>query len=85
MYGSPEVWHALMEKLADAFALYVAACAGAGADAIQLFDSWAGALSVADYREFVAPFGQSSGGRRRQSTSRPVTRTCSRTCPPAVT
>ena len=56
MYSQPEVWHALMEKLADAFALYVAACAGAGADAIQLFDSWAGALSVADYREFVAPY-----------------------------
>ena len=45
-----------MEKLAETFALYVAACAGAGADAIQLFDSWVGALSVADYREFVAPY-----------------------------
>ena len=56
MYGEPEVWHALMEKLADAFALYVRACAGAGADVIQLFDSWVGALSVADYREFVAPY-----------------------------
>ena len=56
MYAQPEVWHALMEKLADAFALYVRACAGAGADVIQLFDSWVGALSVADYREFVAPY-----------------------------
>jgi len=56
MYGEPEVWHALMEKLADAFALYVRACADAGADVIQLFDSWVGALSVADYREFVAPY-----------------------------
>jgi uroporphyrinogen decarboxylase len=56
MYGEPEVWHALMEKLADAFALYVRACAEAGADVIQLFDSWVGALSVADYREFVAPY-----------------------------
>jgi uroporphyrinogen decarboxylase len=56
MYGSPEVWHALMDKLADAFGRYVAACTGAGADAIQLFDSWAGALSVADYREFAAPY-----------------------------
>src|SRR5437868_2135809 len=56
MYSQPEVWHALMDKLAEAFALYVAACAGAGADAIQLFDSWAGALSVDDYREFVAPY-----------------------------
>ena len=56
MYGEPEVWHALMEKLADAFSLYVAACVRAGADLIQLFDSWVGALSVADYREFVAPY-----------------------------
>jgi uroporphyrinogen decarboxylase len=56
MYGQPEVWHALMEKLAEGFALYVRACVAAGADAIQLFDSWVGALSVADYREFVAPY-----------------------------
>jgi len=56
MYGEPEVWHALMEKLADAFGRYVRACADAGADVIQLFDSWAGALSVADYREFAAPY-----------------------------
>jgi uroporphyrinogen decarboxylase len=56
MYGEPEVWHPLMEKLADAFALYVRACAEAGADVIQLFDSWVGALSVADYCEFVAPY-----------------------------
>src|SRR5213593_1279183 len=48
MYGSPEVWHALMDKLAETFAAYVAACARAGADTIQLFDSWAGALSVDD-------------------------------------
>jgi uroporphyrinogen decarboxylase len=56
MYGRSEVWHALMEKLAETFSLYVRACAGAGADVIQLFDSWVGALSVADYREFAAPY-----------------------------
>jgi uroporphyrinogen decarboxylase len=56
MYGQPEVWHALMEKLADAFSLYLRACAAAGADVIQLFDSWVGALSVDDYREFAAPY-----------------------------
>src|SRR5205809_6854858 len=55
MYGEPEVWHALMEKLAETFAAYAAACARGGADAIQLFDSWGGALSVDDYREFAAP------------------------------
>ncbi len=56
MYSAPEVWHALMEKLAETFARYLAAKARAGADVIQLFDSWAGALSVDDYREFVAPY-----------------------------
>ncbi len=58
MYGEPEVWHALLGKLADTFAAYVAACAAAGADVIQLFDSWAGALSVADYREFAAGYSE---------------------------
>jgi uroporphyrinogen decarboxylase len=56
MYREPAVWHDLMEKLADTFAAYVAAKVEAGADVIQLFDSWVGALSVADYEEFVAPY-----------------------------
>jgi uroporphyrinogen decarboxylase len=55
MYGSPEVWHTLMEKLADTFAGYLRATVRAGADVVQLFDSWVGALSVDDYREFAAP------------------------------
>ncbi|HEV3403177.1 MAG TPA: uroporphyrinogen decarboxylase, partial [Gaiellaceae bacterium] len=55
MYAAPAVWHALMEKLADTFSAYVAASVAAGADVIQLFDSWVGALSPADYEEFVAP------------------------------
>jgi uroporphyrinogen decarboxylase len=58
MYGQPEVWHALMQKLADTFASYVAACVGAGADVIQLFDSWVGALSVADYDEFASGYSE---------------------------
>src|SRR5438045_8566958 len=56
MYREPAVWHGLMEKLADTFAAYVAAKVEAGADVIQLFDSWVGALSPADYDEFVAPY-----------------------------
>jgi len=55
MYREPDVWYALMEKLADCFAGYVAAQVRAGADIVQLFDSWVGALSPADYEEFVAP------------------------------
>jgi len=56
MLRQPEVWHALLAKLAETFAAYVAAKARAGADVIQLFDSWVGALSPAHYREHVAPY-----------------------------
>jgi uroporphyrinogen decarboxylase len=56
MYGEPATWHALMERLTEQFARYVNAQAAAGANVIQLFDSWVGVLSVADYREFVAPY-----------------------------
>jgi uroporphyrinogen decarboxylase len=55
MYGEPRLWHALLDRLAEQFARYVAATAAAGADAIQLFDSWVGVLSPQDYAEFVAP------------------------------
>lgn len=58
MYGEPAVWHALMERLTEQFARYVSAQAEAGADAIQLFDSWVGVLSLADYAEFVQPYSQ---------------------------
>jgi uroporphyrinogen decarboxylase len=58
MYGTPEVWHALMDKLADTFAPYLAAKVEAGADVVQLFDSWVGTLSPDDYREFVAPYSR---------------------------
>jgi uroporphyrinogen decarboxylase len=56
MYREPETWRALMEKLADSFAAYVSAKARVGADVIQVFDSWVGALSPQDYVEFVAPY-----------------------------
>jgi uroporphyrinogen decarboxylase len=56
MYGEPDVWRALLDKLAECFAGYVRAQVRAGADVVQLFDSWVGALSPSDYDEFVAPF-----------------------------
>jgi uroporphyrinogen decarboxylase len=56
MYREPAVWHALMAKLADAFAKYVAGKVRSGADVIQVFDSWVGALAPADYAEFVQPY-----------------------------
>jgi uroporphyrinogen decarboxylase len=56
MLREPEAWHALLAKLSDTFAGYVAAKVRAGADVIQLFDSWVGALSPTHYREHVAPY-----------------------------
>jgi uroporphyrinogen decarboxylase len=56
MYREPEVWHALADKLAETSARYLSAQVDAGADVIQVFDSWVGAVSAADYDEFVAPY-----------------------------
>jgi uroporphyrinogen decarboxylase len=56
MYAEPTVWRALLDKLADCFGAYAAAQARAGADVVQLFDSWVGVLSPADYEEHVAPW-----------------------------
>ncbi len=58
MYGQPAVWHELMTKLAQLAGEYLAAQVRAGAQAVQLFDSWAGALSPADYRTYVLPHTQ---------------------------
>jgi uroporphyrinogen decarboxylase len=54
MYRDPDTWHGLLDVLSEQFVRYVRAQQEAGADAIQLFDSWAGALSTDDYAEFVA-------------------------------
>jgi uroporphyrinogen decarboxylase len=55
MHSEPAVWHALADRLADIALTFLKAQLDAGVDAVQLFDSWAGALSVRDYREFVLP------------------------------
>ena len=56
MLSEPETWDALMARLADVFAAYVAAKVQAGADVVQLFDSWVGTLSPEQYRARVAPW-----------------------------
>jgi uroporphyrinogen decarboxylase len=55
MYGDPPAWKALMEKLSAMTARYLCGQIDAGADAVQLFDSWAGALSPDAYRRYVLP------------------------------
>ncbi len=55
MLAEPACWHALMEKLTDLTIEFLRVQLDAGVDAIQVFDSWAGALSLADYRRYVLP------------------------------
>jgi uroporphyrinogen decarboxylase len=55
MLGEPETWHALMTALTDATIAFLQIQVDAGVDAIQVFDSWAGTLSLADYRSSVLP------------------------------
>jgi uroporphyrinogen decarboxylase len=55
MYGAPDVWHALCRRLADITLAFLRVQVAAGVQAVQLFDSWAGALSEADYRRYVLP------------------------------
>jgi uroporphyrinogen decarboxylase len=56
MYGEPLLWGELMTKLAEVVRRYLRAQVAAGAEAIQLFDSWVGDLSPTDYGEFIAPY-----------------------------
>jgi len=55
MYTNPEAWFLLMDKLGDMIIDYTKAQIDAGAQAIQIFDSWVGALNAADYRTFIKP------------------------------
>lgn len=58
MYREPAMWHRLMDKLARAVAGYLRRQIAAGAQAVQVFDSWVGALSPGDYAEYVLPHVQ---------------------------
>ena len=56
MLAEPATWHGLMESLTDLTIEFLKVQLDAGVDAIQLFDSWAGTLSLADYRSYVLPY-----------------------------
>ncbi len=58
MYGAPAVWDTLMGRLVTVLGDYLAAQVSAGAQALQVFDSWAGALSPDDYRRYVQPYSR---------------------------
>jgi uroporphyrinogen decarboxylase len=55
MYSEPGLWHGILERLAGIAAAFLKVQVDAGASAVQLFDSWVGAVSPADYRELVLP------------------------------
>ena len=67
MYTDPQSWHALMERLAETLGDYLIAQIGAGAQAVQIFDSWVGALSPEDYSEYVQPHSAAVFERVRQA------------------
>ena len=58
MYSAPDLWQELMGKVTESISSYLLAQIEAGAQAVQLFDSWVGALSPADYARFVLPYSQ---------------------------
>jgi uroporphyrinogen decarboxylase len=58
MYSAPEIWRALMDRLSKVLADYLVAQIRAGAQAVQVFDSWVGVLSPQDYNTFVLPYSQ---------------------------
>jgi uroporphyrinogen decarboxylase len=71
MYSDPAAWTQLMAKLVDVLATYAAEQVRAGADALQVFDSWVGCLSPADYRHYALPHARELVARLRR-TGAPV-------------
>ena len=59
MFGRPDQWHALLRKLSDVVMVYLKNQIRAGVEVVQIFDSWVGCLSPADYGEYVLPHVQS--------------------------
>src|SRR5690242_15689756 len=67
MYSAPDAWNQLMSKLVDVLAAYAVEQVRAGADALQVFDSWVGCLSPEDFRRFALPHARELVGRLRSS------------------
>ena len=67
MYHQPEVWHRLLDKLASVATAFLQAQITAGAEVVQLFDSWVGCLAPDDYRRYVLPHTQQVIDRLRDS------------------
>ncbi|SFS60987.1 uroporphyrinogen decarboxylase [Marininema halotolerans] len=72
MYAQPEAWNVLMDKLATLTVTYLKAQIAAGAKAVQIFDSWVGALNQPDYRRYVAPIMHRIFGELKEATDVPT-------------
>ncbi|MEO7911622.1 MAG: uroporphyrinogen decarboxylase [Roseiflexaceae bacterium] len=81
MHREPDAWHLLMSKLSAMVSDYALAQIDAGADAIQIFDSWAGALAPDDYAEYVLPYVQQCVGTIKAPDERRRTKDESETTP----
>jgi uroporphyrinogen decarboxylase len=72
MFQAPELYHSLLEKITNCTHLYLAAQARAGAQALQIFDSWAGVLAPCDYERFALPYVQAIIRELRTVTDVPI-------------
>jgi len=72
MYQAPEVYHALLEKITACTSKYLQAQARAGAQTLQIFDSWAGALAPRDFTEFAIPYVRTIIDDLRKVTDVPI-------------
>ncbi len=72
MFQAPQLYHALLEKIAGCTSLYLQAQAKAGAQALQIFDSWAGVLAPCDYARFALPYVQKIIRDLREVTDVPI-------------
>ena len=72
MFANPVLYHELLQKITDCTSLYLQAQARAGAQALQIFDSWAGILAPGDYAKFALPYVQSIIKDLRQVTDVPI-------------
>ncbi len=72
MFQAPQLYHGLLEKITECTSLYLQAQARAGAQALQIFDSWAGVLEPSDYQRFALPYVQSIIRDLRKMTDVPL-------------
>lgn len=72
MYEAPTIYKSLLDKITECTILYLTAQAAAGAQALQIFDSWAGALAPCDYREFAFPYVKRIITALKQTTDIPL-------------